>query len=405
MNKNISRRKFLSMAALAGAGVASAAMVPQIFAQEATATPEATATALPPAPAAGPLTADAAGGMDKLVAAANAEGALSVIALPDDWANYIEIKTNFKAKYPQIAAGFQDLNPEGSSADEIGAIQANAGNKGPQNPDVIDVGFLWGKTAKDAGLLQPYKVATWDTIPDSLKDPDGYWYADYYGKMSFEVNADVVTNVPQDWSDLLKPDYKGMIALSGDPTAAAQAVYLVWAAALANGGSLDDPMPGLQFFKKLAEAGNLVGTISSAATVAKGETPITMRWDYNSLANRDANKDSVNIQVLYPKSGTIAGVYIQAINAYSPRPNAARVWEEYLYSDEGQIAWLKGYATPARFDDLKKRGVIPADVLAALPATDVPVAIPTLDQINNATKIITTNWNSVVGVTISAASS
>jgi len=109
--------------------------------------------------------------------------------------------------------------------------------------------------------------------------------------------------------------------------------------------------------------------------------------------------------VLYPKSGTIAGVYIQAISAYSPRPNAARVWEEYLYSDEGQIAWLKGYATPARFDDLKKRGVIPADVLAKLPATDIPVAIPTLDQITNATKVITSNWNSVVGVTITAASS
>ena len=401
-SRKFSRRQFLNIAAAASAGVAGFVLAPHIgFAQDAT--PEATATPLPDAPPAGPLTAEAAGGMDALVAAANKEAELSVIALPDDWANYIEIKTNFKAKYPGIAT-FNDLNPNGSSADEVGAIQANAGNTGPQNPDVIDVGFLWGSKAKDAGLLQPYKVATWDTIPDALKDADGYWYADYYGKMSFEVNADVVTNVPQDWSDLLKPEYKGMIALSGDPTAAAQAVYLIWGAALANGGSLDDPMPGLEFFKKLAEAGNLVGTISSAATVAKGETPITMRWDYNSLGNRDANKDSVNIQVLYPKSGTIAGVYIQAISAYSPRPNAARVWEEYLYSDEGQIAWLKGYATPARFDDLKKRGVIPDDVLAKLPATDVPVAIPTLDQINNATKIITSNWNSVVGVTLTAGS-
>ena len=388
------------MAAAASAGVAGLVMAPRIgFAQDATATPM---PALPDAPPAGPLTAEEAGGMDALVAAANKEAELSVIALPDDWANYIELKTNFKAMYPGIAT-FNDLNPEGSSGDEVGAIQANAGNSGPQNPDVIDVGFLWGSRAKDAGLLQPYKVATWDTIPDELKDPDGYWFADYYGKMAFEVNADVVTNLPMDWSDLLKPEYKGMIAISGDPTAAAQAVYLVWAAALANGGSLDDPMPGLEFFKQLAEAGNLTGGIASAATVAKGETPITMRWDYNSLSNRDANKDSVDIQVYYPTSGTIAGVYIQAINAYSPRPNAARVWEEYLYSDEGQIAWLKGYATPARFDDLKARGVIPDDVLAALPATDVPVAIPTLDQINNATQIITSQWNSVVGVTITGS--
>ncbi len=397
MNKpsNLSRRKFLELAALVSAGLV---VTPRIgFAQDATETPM---PALPAAPAPGPLTAEEAGGMDALIAAATAEAELSTIALPDDWANYGEIKQSFLAKYPGITT-YNDLNPEGSSAQEVDAITANAGNTGPQNPDVIDVGFLWGKTAKDQGLLQPYKVATWDTIPDALKDPDGFWYGDYYGKMAFEVNADVVTNVPQDWSDLLKPEYQGMIAISGDPTAAAQAVYMIWAAALANGGSLDDPMPGLEFFKQLAEAGNLVGAISSAATVAKGETPITMRWDYNALANRDSNQDSVNIQVLYPKSGTIAGVYIQAISAYSPRPNAARLWEEYLYSDEGQLLWLKGYATPARFDDLKARGVIPDDLLAALPDSNVPVAIPTLDQITSATQLITSKWNEVVGVTIS----
>jgi putative spermidine/putrescine transport system substrate-binding protein len=325
-----------------------------------------------------------------------------VIALPDDWANYVELKSTFLSKYPGIKT-FNDLNPEGSSGQEIEAIQSNAGNSGPQNPDVVDVGFVWGKQAKDSGLLQPYKVATWDTIPDALKDPDGYWYGDYYGRMAFEVNADVVTNVPQDWSDLLKPEYKGMIALSGDPTSAAQPTYAVWLAALANGGSLDDPMPGLEFFKKLAEAGNLIGTISSAANVAKGETPITMRWDYNALANRDASVDTANIQVVYPKSGTIAGVYVQAISAYSPRPNAARLWQEFLYSDEGQILWYKGYATPVRYDDLVKRGVIPEDLMSKFPSSEgIEVALPTLEQVNTSLKVINSQWNSVVGVTIAS---
>ncbi|HVU09741.1 MAG TPA: ABC transporter substrate-binding protein [Phototrophicaceae bacterium] len=403
MNKNISRRKFLTMAALAGAGVAGASMVPQIFAQEATATPEATAAALPPAPAPGPLTADAAGGMDALVAAANKEGGLSVIALPDDWADYKDMKDNFKAKYPDIAAGFQDLNPDGSSAQEVAAIQANAGNSGPQNPDVIDVGFAWGAQAKAAGLLQPYKVATWDTIPDSLKDPDGYWYGDYYGKISFEVNADQVTNVPQDWSDLLKPEYKGLIAMPSDPSTAAEAAYVVWLAALANGGSVDDPTPGMEFFKKLAESGNLILTRATAATVARGDTPITMRWDYNALADRDANKDTANVSVAYPTSGTIAGVYVQAISAYAPRPNAARVWMEYLYSDEGQLVWYKGYATPVRYDDLVKRNVVPADLMSKFPKADVPVALPTLDQVNKALATINAQWNSIVGVTVNAS--
>jgi putative spermidine/putrescine transport system substrate-binding protein len=335
--------------------------------------------------------------MDALVAAAQKEGSLAVITLPDDWANYGEIKKNFLAKYK---LQLSDLNPEGSSGDEIAAIKANAGNSGPQNPDVIDVGFIWGDRAKTAGLVQPYKVATWDTIPDALKDKDGFYWGDYYGTMSFEVNTDVVKNVPQDWSDLLKPEYKGQIALGGDPTSASQAVHAIWAAALANGGSLDDATAGLDFFKKLADAGNLSGTIASAANVGKGETPIALRWDFNALSSRDQNKDVAKVEVVYPKSGSIAGVYLQGINAYSPRPNAARLWEEYLYSDEGQLLWLKGYAKPVRFDDLMKRGVIPAELLANLPKANVTVAFPKPDQITAAIKAITTGWPTKVGFAI-----
>src|SRR5205085_5154151 len=138
-----------------------------------------------------------------------------------------------------------ELNPDGGSGDEIEAIKANKDNKGPQAPDVIDVGFAFGPSAKKDGLIQPYKVSTWDTIPDDLKDADGSWYGDYYGVLSFEVNKDVVKNSPQDWADLLKPEYKGQVALAGDPKASSQAINGVYAAALANGGSLDNAQPGL----------------------------------------------------------------------------------------------------------------------------------------------------------------
>src|SRR5262249_42801260 len=156
-----------------------------------------------------------------------------------------------------------------------------------------------------------------------------------------------VRNLPQDWSDLLKPEYRGQIALSGDPTASSQALSSVWAAALGTGGSLDDPVPGLQLFKQLNDAGNLLPVIAKPATIAKGETPISLRWDYNALANRDNTAGNPGIAVIIPRSGSLAGVYVQAISAYAPRPNAARLWMEFLYSDEGQLIWLKGYATPA----------------------------------------------------------
>jgi putative spermidine/putrescine transport system substrate-binding protein len=270
---------------------------------------------------------------------------------------------------------------------------------------VLDVGFIWGEQSKTAGLLQPYKVSTWDTIPDALKDADGYYWGDYYGTMSFEVNTDVVKNVPQDWSDLLKPEYKGLIGIGGDPTAASQAVHAVWAAALANGGSLDDPMPGLLFFKQLAQAGNLNGAVVQGGSVAKGEIPIGIRWDFNTLQNRDDQKAVATIQVVYPKSGSIAGVYLQAINAYAPHPNASRLWEEFLYSDEGQLFWLKGYAKPVRFDDLQKRGVIPADLLAKLPILPAgyKVGFPTVAQITKALPAITSGWPTIVGVSIKSS--
>jgi putative spermidine/putrescine transport system substrate-binding protein len=364
----------------------------------AAATEAPTAAALPAAPAAGPIDLAAAGGMDKLIELAKAEAELSTIALPDDWANYGEMKKAFLAKYPFLK--HNDLNPDGSSAQEVEAIKANAGNKGPQNPDVIDVGFTWGDQAKGEKLLQPYKVAGWDTIPAALKDGDGFWVADYYGVMAFEVNTQIVTNVPQDWADLLKPEYKGQIALAGDPTGSGQAINAVWAAALGNGGSLDDPTPGLEFFKKLNDSGNLLPVVAKPATIAKGETPIALRWDYNALANRDSTAGNPEIAVIVPKSGSLAGVYVQAISAYAPRPHAARLWMEFLYSDEGQLIWLKGYASPARLDDLKKRNVIPAELLAKLPTTTAPVAVPTGAQIAAATDKIKTGWPTIVGATV-----
>src|SRR5471030_2250726 len=101
-------------------------------------------------------------GMDKLVADAKTEGQLTVIALPRDWCGYGTLIDGFKAKY---GLKVNELNPDAGSGDEVEAIKANKGNTGPQAPDVIDVGLSFGPTAQAAGLLQPYKVSTWASIP------------------------------------------------------------------------------------------------------------------------------------------------------------------------------------------------------------------------------------------------
>ncbi len=335
-------------------------------------------------------------GMDALIEAAKAEGTLTTIALPDDWCNYREMIDTFKSKYGMEV---NELDPNAGSNDELEAIKANKDNTGPQAPDVVDVGLSFGPQAKDEGLLAPYKVETWDSIPDEAKDPEGYWWGDYYGVLTFEVNKAVVANSPADWADLLKPEYKNMIALAGDPRSSNQAIQTVYAAALANGGSLDDAQPGLDFFKELVAAGNFVPTIAKPGTIAQGETPITIRWNYNALSNKDALAGNPDIDVVVPTQGRFAGVYVQGISAYAPHPNAAKLWQEFLYSDEGQLIWMKGYCYPIRYENLKADGKIPADLAAKLP--DVAGAVfPSLDQLNTAKELITTQWDAVVGVDV-----
>jgi putative spermidine/putrescine transport system substrate-binding protein len=330
------------------------------------------------------------------LAAAKGEGTLTTIALPHSWCNYGEALTTFKAA---TGLTLNELLPDGGSGDEINAIKKNQGNTGPQAPDVIDVGLSFGPTAKTDKLIQPYKVPTWDTIPDTAKDPDGYWYGDYYGVLAFEVNTAVVTNVPKDWSDLLKADYKSQVALAGDPTVSNQAISGVWAAGIANGGSLDNAQPGLDFFKQLNTAGNFVPIISKTANVASGETPIRIAWTYNGLADKDKLAGNPPIEVVVPANGRFGGMYVQAISAYAPHPNAAKLWMDFLYSDQGQNLWLKGYCNPIRYDAMVKAGTVDAAAQAKLPDT-AGTQLPTLDQITKASDLITKNWATVVGATV-----
>jgi putative spermidine/putrescine transport system substrate-binding protein len=339
----------------------------------------------------------------ELVTACKAEGMVTIIATPPDWANYGEIFADF-----QVTSGVKinSLDPNAGSADELAAIEANKDNKGPQAPDIVDVGYAYGKTGIDAGQYQPYKVSTWDSIPDTLlglpaKDPDGYWTGGYYGVMAMLTNTAVVANPPTNWEDLLKPEYEGEIALSGDPRSSNQAIQSVFAATLANGGSLDNAQPGLDYFKAMNDAGNFVPVIAKPGMIALGATPIVLTWDYLAFGYVDGWAGNPPAVVAYP-SPTIASMYVQAISAYAPHPNCAKLWMEILHSDEGQLAWMKGYAHGVQQADLEARGVIPADLAAKLPASSAfaSAVAPNPDQLSVAKELITNGWMTTVGVAV-----
>ena len=340
--------------------------------------------------------------MDDLVAAATAEGQLTTIALPHDWCGYGAVIEGFKAKYPGITVN--ELNPDAGSADELEAIRANRDNTGPQAPDVIDVGLAFGPQAMEEGLIQPYKVATWDSIPDSAKDADGFWYGDYYGVMAFAVNTDIIANPPADWADLMKPEYAGQVALAGDPRASNQAILAVHSAGLGAGAAAGEAAgkAGLDYFAALNKAGNFVPVIVKAGTLAQGTTPIVVMWDYNALAARDTLAGNPPVEVVVPATGVQAGVYVQAISAYAPHPNAAKLWMEYLYSDEGQLAWLKGYCHPARFNAMVAAGKVPQELIDALPpaASYEAAYFPTLDEVDANKKAVVDGWDATVGANV-----
>jgi putative spermidine/putrescine transport system substrate-binding protein len=227
-----------------------------------------------------------------------------------------------------------------------------------------------------------------------MKDTRGYWTGGYWGAISFGANLDVVKRVPTSWQDMLSSDFGGhKIALNDDPRKANSAFSGVFAAALAIGGSLDDITPGVDFFGKLAKAGNFQPINVTPQTIASGQTPVTIDWDYNQLAAK-AGLGNVKWSVGLPSDGIYGGYYCQGINATPVHPWAVRLWLEFLFSDQGQLLYLKGFGHPARFADLTARKVVPKNLIAALPPASfyAKAKFANLGQIAKAKAIVAAQW-------------
>jgi putative spermidine/putrescine transport system substrate-binding protein len=334
--------------------------------------------------------AAAFGGMSGLIAAAKKEGTLNVITLPDNWANYGTIIKDFSKKYD---IKIVSENPEGSSQDEINAVEQLKGQS--RAPDVLDLGTSFAITADQDGLLAPYKVAEYSDIPSTGKAKDATWYDDYGGFVAIGYNSKVVTTPPTSFADLLKPIYKNEVALNGNPTQASAAFSAVFAAALANGGSFNNIAPGISYFQKLNSEGNFVPVTAGASTVESGQTPIVIWWDY--LQASELASQIPGWKIVIPTDGHYAAYYSQAISATAPHPAAARLWEEYLYSSVGQNLWLEGSARPILLSDLVKADTVNQKAYKALPPAPSTLTFPTEAQLTAAQTLVSQDWPSAVG--------
>jgi putative spermidine/putrescine transport system substrate-binding protein len=324
----------------------------------------------------------------EFVKEAKKEGKLNVIALPDDWSNYGEVKSTFKKKF---GLSLDDQNQQGTSAQENQAVRSLKGDS--RAPDVLDVGPAFAIDGANEGLYAKYYTTNFRTVPRSEKDGRGFWIGDYWGVISIGANRGLVKNVPKTFADLLKPEYKNQVALNGSPLSSGSARAIVFAAAIANGGSLSNVQPGLDYFKKLKQLGNYIPVQGTPQTVASGQTPIAFDWDYVNLAyvsEFPAAKWTVNID----PNGVYGAYYCQAVNATAPHPWAARLWQEFLFSDQGQLLFLKGFAHPSRFPDLAKRKAISAALLKTLPSAAfyAKVKFANTKQGKDATALILDQW-------------
>jgi len=329
----------------------------------------------------------AGGGMSALVAAAKAEGTLNVIALPPTWANYGAIISAFQSKY---GIKINSALPDGSSQQEVNAIKSESGS--PKAPDVVDVGLA--VAVANTSLFAPYEVSTWSSIPAAQKDPSGLWYEDYGGYMAvgYSSKFGTITSLSQ----LLGPQFKNAVALNGNPTSANAALNGVMMVSLAEGGSAGNIAPGVNFFAKLKKAGNFSPIQATGASIKAGTTPVVFDWDYLNLSSYVGVS---NWKVFIPQNAVLGGYYAQAINKNAPHPAAARLWEEFLYSQTangGQNLWLEGGARPVEQPAMTSNSTINTAAASKLPAvTGTPVFL-TEGQSTTAAQYLATNWAKAV---------
>jgi len=325
--------------------------------------------------------------MKALVAAAKAEGTLNVIALPPTWANYGNIIKKFTKTY---GINVVSANPNGSSQDEVNAVKSENGTS--KAPDVLDVGMAVALVS--TSLFAPYQVSQWSSIPAAQKDAKGLWTQDYGGYMSVGYNSarfGTITSISQ----LLGPKFKNAVALNGNPTAANAALNGVMMVNLAQGGTADSIAKGVAFFHQLKQKGNFSPVQASPATIKAGTTPVVINWDYLNVAGAWGLPSTTKWKVNDPTGVSFAAYYDQAVSKSAPHPAAARLWEEFLYSAQGQNIWLQGYARPVELQAMVKNGTVDKAAYKKLPKVQHPATkYPTTAQATAAGTAVSTGWTS-----------
>lgn len=294
--------------------------------------------------------------------AAKKEGVVVAYDTPLSWANYEALIKRFEAKYPGVKVIYGDLG----SGPTVAKLEAE---KSSAKGDTAYYGFPFGEMAKQKGLTASFKPVNFDRIPDVYKDPAGHWFSIHQLNVAFLVNTKIVKNIPRTWKDLLKPEYAGMISYY-DPRTTQAGYATVLAAAYAHGGSESNLAPGMDFLAKLDRSGNLQKYVTAAAYAPflKGEIPILIEYDFNGY--RAKNTAGISAEVVIPQDGSVSVPYVISLVKDAPHPNAAKLWLDFLLSNEGQQIFANGFVGPILADV-----ELPAEVRAKLLPIEMYAAV------------------------------
>lgn len=265
-------------------------------------------------------------GMEDLITAAKAEGELVVYGSCEE--EYLSAACANFEKVFGIKTTFQRLS--------TGEVQAKIEEENG-NPSA-DVWF-GGTTdpynvCASEGLLEAYEAKNASHLTsDMYRDAQGRWYGIYKGILGFMVNTDELTRrgleAPQDWKDLLKPEYQGLIWLSNYNTAGT--AKLVINTMIQKYGH-DEGIQYLVDLDKNIEVYTKSGS-GPSKNVGTGECVIGIGFLHDGITQINDN-GYTNIQLIVPSSGTSFEIGATAIFKGAAHPNAAKLWIEYALSPE-----------------------------------------------------------------------
>ena len=280
-------------------------------------------------------------GEAKLYEAAKKEGMAVSFDTGPEWANWKSLFRDFKRRYPDIELTYNDI---GSAATVV------ALDKTRRRPQA-DTAYYFAASAVDAAakdVVAPFQPVNFDKLPAVFKEASGKWFTIHTLNVAFLVNKKLVKNVPTSWNDLLRPEYKSSVVYL-DPRSTGVGQVIVFAAAYATGGGVDDVKPGADYFGKLHAAGNVLrveGTTPYAKFV-KGEIPIWIGYENDGLKAKHVDGMGDAIEVVIPKEASVAAPYAISLVKNGPNPNAGKLWLNFIMSEAGQGLFAQGFVRPS----------------------------------------------------------